>query len=401
MALLPVEEAHARLMSLFAPLSLETIPLAAASRRVLGADVVATRAQPPAAISAMDGYALRGADLEAGVSLRVVGTAAAGRRFEGTLGRGEAVRIFTGAAVPDGADTVLIQEEADAGEGVVTPRSGHDTGANIRPAGGDFSAGARITAPRRLSPADIALVAAMGGDPVQVFRRPVVALMMTGDELVMPGEQPGPDQIVASNAFGLKAMLEASGAEVRILPIARDTAESLDLGFSLAAGADLVVTIGGASVGDLDLVRPAAAARGLDLEFHRIAMRPGKPLMAGRLGNAAFVGLPGNPVSALVTGRIFLLPAVERMLGLPGAAPARSPARLGAAVGANGPRTHFMRARVEPGREGWRCTAFDQQDSSLLSILSDANALLVRPPEDPARAAGAEVDFIWIDSPGG
>lgn len=396
MALLPVEEAHARLMALFSPVAVEAVPLAAASGRVLAADVVARRAQPPVAISAMDGYAVRSSDLAEGRRLRVVGTAAAGRGFGGSLAAGEAVRIFTGAPVPAGADAVLIQEDAEAGDGWVVPKPGHDTDTNVRPAGGDFAVGARIAAPRRLTPADLALVAAMGADPVRVYRRPVVALLMTGDELVMPGEAPGPDQVVASNAFGLKAMLEAAGAEPRILPIARDTAESLDLGFSLAAGADLLVTIGGASVGDLDLVRPTAAARGLNLEFHRIAMRPGKPLMAGRLGAAAFVGLPGNPVSALVTGRVFLVPAVERMLGLPGDPPARVPARLGAPVAANGPRTHFMRARVEAGAEGWRCTACDRQDSSLLSVLSESNALLIRPPGDPAREAGSPAEFIWI-----
>lgn len=396
MSLLPVEEAHARLMALFAPVPVEEIPLAAAGGRVLATDVVACRAQPPFAISAMDGYALRRADLAAGVALRIVGTAAAGARFDGRVGPGEAVRIFTGAPVPDGADTVLIQEGADASDGKVTPKPGHDTDANIRPAGGDFAEGSRIAAPRRLSPADVALIAAMGADPVRVFRRPVVALLMTGDELVMPGETPGPDQVIASNAFGLRAMLEAVGAEVRILPIARDTPESLDLGLSLAAEADLVVTIGGASVGDLDLVRPAAAARGLELEFHRIAMRPGKPLMAGRLGRSVFVGLPGNPVSALVTGRIFLVPAAERLLGLPGDPPARTPARLTGAVGANGPRTHFMRARVEAGPEGWQCTVFDRQDSSLLSVLSESNALLVRAPGDAACPAGSEVVFIWV-----
>lgn len=396
MALLPVEDAHARLMALFSPVPTESCRLAEAGGRVLAEDVVAQRDQPPTAISAMDGYAVRRADLSPGEPLRVIGTSAAGRRFDGIVGSGEAVRIFTGAAVPEGADSVLIQEDADAGPETVMPRPGHDGGAHIRPAGGDFAAGARIAAPRRLTPADLALVAAMGGDPVRVYRRPIVALLMTGDELVMPGEVPGPDQVVASNAFGLRAMLEAVGAEVRILPIAGDTLESLDLGFRLGSDADLLVTIGGASVGDLDLVRPAAAARGVALEFHRIAMRPGKPLMAGRLGAGVFVGLPGNPVSALVTGRIFLVPAVERMLGLGGTFPARTGARLGRGVEANGPRTHFMRARVEAGRDGWICTAFQRQDSSLLSVLSDSNALLVRPPNDAAGAEGSEVEFIWL-----
>lgn len=396
MALLSVEQAHARLMALFAPVPAETVPLASAGGRVLAEDVIARRAQPPVAISAMDGYALRRDDCVTGRRLRVAGTAAAGRGLDRAVAPGEAVRIFTGAPVPTGADMVLIQEDAEAGDGWVAPRPGHDLGANIRPAGGDFVVGDRIPAPRRLSPADLALVAAMGADPVRVYRRPVVALMMTGDELVMPGEAPGPDQVVASNAFGLKAMLEAVGAEGRILPLARDTVESLDLGFGLAADADLLVTIGGASVGELDLVRPAAVARGLELDFHRIAMRPGKPLMAGRIGRSAFVGLPGNPVSALVTGRIFLVPAVERMLGLPGGAPVQVPARLGAPVAANGPRTHYMRAKVEPGADGWRCTPFDRQDSSLLSVLSESNALLVRPSEDPTRPIGHPVEFIWL-----
>ena len=231
---------------------------------------------------------------------------------------------------------------------------------------------------------------------VTVARRPVVALIATGDELVMPGEAPGPDQIVASNGFGLKAMLEAAGAEARLLPIARDTAASLVAAFDLARGADLIVTLGGASVGDFDLVQKTALAHGLALDFYRIAMRPGKPLMAGRFEDVPLVGLPGNPVSAMVCGRIFLVPAVARMQGLPGEMPVAQTARLGSDLGPNGPRAHYMRARVEAKEGGWRCTPFDRQDSSLLSVLAEANALMVRPPGDAARMTGAKVHFFWI-----
>jgi molybdopterin molybdotransferase len=394
MALLSVAEAHARLMALFAPLGTETVPLAEAAGRVLAADAVAARAQPPFPASAMDGYAVRAADLAAGRALQVVGTAAAGARFAGTIGPGEAARIFTGAPVPEGADTILIQEAAEREGDTVRLRAGRVENAYIRPAGADFAAGARLAAPRRLGPADVALLAAMNLGEVTVARRPVVALVPTGDELVWPGEAPGPDQIGSSNNFGLKALLEAEGAEARLLPIARDSVESLEAVLALAAGADLIVTLGGASVGDHDLVQEAALGRGLALDFYKVAMRPGKPLMAGRLGDVPLVGLPGNPVSAMVCGHVFLRPVVRAMLGL-GAAPLETLAgRLTEPLTANGPRAHYMRGRVEPGPDGWRVRAFDRQDSSLLTVLADANALVVRPPGDPARAAGDVVAFL-------
>jgi molybdopterin molybdotransferase len=229
-----------------------------------------------------------------------------------------------------------------------------------------------------------------------VSRRPVVALVPTGDELVWPGETPGPDQIVSSNNFGLKAMLEAEGAEVRLLPIARDRVECLGSAFDLAEGADLVVTLGGASVGDHDLVQRAAAGRGLALDFYKVAMRPGKPLMAGRLGDRPIVGLPGNPVSALVCGHLFLRPAVRAMLGLEAGLPPTLAATLTNEVEANGPRAHYMRAVVEEGSDGWRCTPFERQDSALLTVLSAANALILRPPNDAARRQGDTVAFSWL-----
>jgi molybdopterin molybdotransferase len=236
----------------------------------------------------------------------------------------------------------------------------------------------------------------MNAGRVAVSRRPVVAILPTGDELVMPGDDPGPDQIVSSNGIGLQALLEAAGADVRLLPIARDTPESLAAGLALAEGADLVVTLGGASVGDFDLVQKTALGLGMALDLHGIAMRPGKPLLAGRLGRLPLVGLPGNPVSAMVTGRIFLVPAVERMLGLPGDPPRMHIGRLTEALGPNGPRAHYMRGRVELGEAGWACTPFTRQDSSLLTVLADANALVHRPPRDPVRMAGDSVEFIWL-----
>lgn len=396
--LLSVAEAHARVMALASPLGAERIPLARATGRVLAGDVVAERAQPPFDASAMDGYAVRATDLAPGVRLAVTGKSAAGAGSGTAVLPGTAIRIFTGAPLPRGADAVVIQEDTTRDGDSLIVHAVCASGANIRPAGNDFRPGDRLAAPRRLTWRDLALAAAMNAGQVTVARRPEVALIATGDELAMPGEVPGPDQILASNGFGLKAMLEAAGATVRLLPIARDTAASLAMAFDLAAGADLIVTLGGASVGDRDLVASAATARGLDLAFHRIAMRPGKPLLAGRLRGIPMVGLPGNPVSALVCGRLFLRPMVEAMQGLPGGLPEPIPAQLGADLEANGPRSHFLRAEVTPDPTGgWCCTPFDRQDSSLLGILSRSNALLQRPPRDPARQINDRVGFIWLD----
>lgn len=408
-ALISVAEAHARLMGLFTPLGTESVPLADAAGRVLAEDVVATRAQPPFAASAMDGYAVRGGEATAGRRLRVIGTAAAGRRFEGAVGAGEAVRIYTGAPVPDGADFIVIQEDVDlsADGRTIVVREGRDRDPYIRPAGGDFVPGVRVAAPRRLGVADVTLLAAMGAGRVTVHRRPAVALIATGDELVPPGAaggDPGRDRIYASNSYGLKALVAEEGGEGLILPIARDTPEHLAAVLDLAAvggptggGADLVVTLGGASVGDLDLVHGTALARGLELDFHRIAMRPGKPLLAGRLRGTPMIALPGNPVSALVCAHLFLRPALARMQGLRGDPPARHSARLAGTLAANGAREHYMRARVaRDDAGGRRCAPFPRQDSSLVSILADANALLVRAPGAPALAEGDPVEFIWL-----
>ncbi|MEY8831148.1 gephyrin-like molybdotransferase Glp [Sedimentitalea sp. XS_ASV28] len=388
--MIPVSQARAALFDLIAPLPAEEVDLIDAAGRVLAREVRALRDQPPFAASSMDGYAVKSTEVELHAMFKVVGEAAAGHRFEGPVGAGQAVRIFTGAPVPDGTDFVIIQEDVSRNGDLITITDEPGTKTNIRPAGGDFTSGTPISAPRILAPQDIALLASMNIARVPVTRKPVIAILATGDELVMPGETPGPDQIIASNSFGLKAMVEQLGASARLLPIARDTLSSLRTAFDLATGADLIVTIGGASVGDHDLVAQAAADLGMERSFYKVAMRPGKPLMAGRLGRAAMVGLPGNPVSAMVCGHIFLAPMIRAMLGLGTALPPLRQAQLDAPLPANGPREHYMRAVVADGQ----VTAFDNQDSSLLTILSQANALLVRAPDDPPLQAGTAVNYL-------
>ncbi|PWE34281.1 molybdopterin molybdenumtransferase MoeA [Maritimibacter sp. 55A14] len=394
--MISTEEALAHVLALCRPLGVEHVPLAEAAGRVLAEPMVARRTQPPFAASAMDGYALDGAGALPGSCFKIIGEAVAGKRFSGAVNPGEAVRIFTGAPVPEGASRVVIQEDVVRDGDTIT--LGDDLGGkdHIRPAGDDFKAGDRLEAPRRLSPSDIALLAAMNHAELPVARRPEIAVIPTGDELVAPGEDPGPDQIIASNSYGLKALLEAQGARVRLLPIARDTAASLGTALELARGADMIVTIGGASVGDHDLVRQVAGDRGLALEFYKIRMRPGKPLMAGRIMGSVMVGLPGNPVSAMVCGHIFLRPAVDAMLGLKVRALPRMQMPLEQAIRPNGGREHYMRARLVEGAEGLRVRVFGRQDSALLSVLGDADALVVRPPDDPARAAGEQVDVIRL-----
>lgn len=387
--MITVEEARKLLLELVSPMEAETVPLADASGRVLAQDVAATRNQPPFAASSMDGYAVKSAEVELHAMFKVIGEAAAGHGFEGSVGAGQAVRIFTGAPLPEGADFVVIQEDVERRGDLITISDDPGSKSNVRPAGVDFEIGQTLASPALLRPEDVALLAAMNIARVPVARKPVVALISTGDELVMPGETPGPDQIIASNTFGLKALLEGAGAHVRVLPIARDTISSLETAFGLARGADLVITIGGASVGDHDLVASVADQVGMARSFYKVRMRPGKPLMAGRLGDAAMVGLPGNPVSAMVCGYIFVVPMIRQMLGLEQDLRQRT-ATLAAPIPANGPREHYMRATVENGT----ITAFGDQDSSLLSILSQANALLVRPPNDPAQDKGTQVHYL-------
>ncbi|TFL18203.1 molybdopterin molybdotransferase MoeA [Jannaschia formosa] len=387
--MIPVEEARARLMALVSRPAPEEVPLRAAAGRVLAGPVAARQTQPPFAASAMDGYAVAG-EAAVGDAFEVIGEAAAGHPFSGRVGPGQTVRIFTGAPLPDGATRIVIQEDItrDGDCATVTADPGPTT--HVRPAGGDFAAGTPFHRDAPLGPRDIALLAAMGHARVPVAQRPVVAILMTGDELRPPGAPLGPGEITASNGYGLAATVEARGAEARLLPIARDTAESLATAIALARGSDLLLTVGGASVGDHDLVAGALQAAGMAPDFHKVAMRPGKPLMAGRLGGMAVVGLPGNPVSAMVCTRVFVLPMLRRMLGLPDEdAPATRP--LAAPVGANGPRQHYMRARVEPGGS---VRVADRQDSSLLSVLASADALVIRPPHAPEAAEGMAVPVL-------
>lgn len=386
--MISVAEALEHLFALASPLPAEEVGLLEAAGRVLARPVAAQRDQPPFPAAAMDGYAVNGAATP-GAAFTVIGEAAAGRAFGGSVGPGQAVRIFTGAPVPDGADRVVIQEDVRRDGDRIVLGDRPEAESNIRPAGNDFRAGHQMS-PRRLHPADVALLAAMGHGTVPVTRRPAVALIATGDELVTPGETPGPGQITASNSYGLAALFRAAGAEVRLLPIARDTEASLTTALRMAEGADLIVTIGGASVGDHDIVAPVAEKLGMERAFYRVAMRPGKPLMAGRLRESTLVGLPGNPVSAMVCGTIFILPMLEAMQGLPARPRPRQHAALTQAMPPNGPREHYMRAMLEGGR----ITPAARQDSSLLSVLAGANALLVRPPDDPARQAGETVEVI-------
>jgi molybdopterin molybdotransferase len=358
----------------------------------LAQPVTARRDQPPFAASAMDGYAVKG-PVTVGQSFGVIGEAGAGRAFTGALKDGEALRIFTGAPMPQGADTVVIQEDVAREGDAITLLPTLGEGTNVRPAGNDFRAGDTLSAPRRLGPRDLGLLASMNLAEVPVHRRPVVALIATGDELVMPGEDPKPDQIVASSVFALKALIEAEGAETRVLPIARDSVEQLTAVLKMARGADVIVTLGGASVGDHDLVAPVTESLGAERAFYKIAMRPGKPLMAGRLFDALMLGLPGNPVSAYVCAQLFLLPALRALMGL-GKWPAPTgTAVLAEPVGANGPRAHYMRAMLEP--DG-RIRALPRQDSALVGVLSQADALLIRPIGDPARPEGHTVRYLAL-----
>ena len=384
--MISVDEAHGHIFELATPLGTETVPLRAASGRVLAEPLLATRSQPPFRASVMDGYAVAG-EAE---TYSVVGESAAGRGFEGAIGPEDAVRIFTGAPVPENATRVIIQEDVTPEGERIRVADGADQEPYIREVGADFAAGFRIDSPRRMMPADIALAASMNVPEIVAARRPQVALIATGDELVVPGESPRPDQIIASNAFGLSAIVESEGGIARMLPICADTARSLEAAFDMAGDADLIVTIGGASVGDHDLVASAAHRMGLERVFHKVSMRPGKPMMAGRINGTPMVGLPGNPVSSMVCGHVFLRPMLRAMQGLEARPLAQRMARLSASVGANGPREHYMRAKVIDDL----ITPAERQDSSLLTVLSGANALIVRPPRAPALDAGDAVSFI-------
>jgi molybdopterin molybdotransferase len=400
MADLSVSEARRRILEDVAPTEPENVAIEAAAGRTLAAPLSARLTQPPFDASAMDGYAVRAADTQIlPATLTVIGEAAAGHPFGGSVNTGQAVRIFTGAPMPAGTDAIVIQENTARDGAKVIVREGIADPGHIRHRGIDFKQGdTLLPAGRRIGPREIALAASMGHGTLQVRRRPRIAMLSTGDELVPPGRTPGPGQIVASNHLGVGALLEVAGAEVQQLGIARDTREDLAAHIAQAADADVLVTIGGASVGDHDLVGPVLEARGMALSFWKIAMRPGKPLMFGKLGAARVVGLPGNPVSSLVCGRIFLVPLVRALLGQSAASEDTVQAHVTVALAPNGPREHYMRATSRPGPHGMPLvTPVRSQDSSLLSALSEADCLLLRPVEAPAVPSGGLVPILRLD----
>lgn len=399
MATLTVEQALGLLTSGIVPLPAETVPLAAARTRTLAGPVAARLTQPPFAASAMDGYAVRAADVATlPATLTIIGESAAGSRFHGTVAQGQAVRILTGAPVPAGASAIVIQENTTRDGATLTVVGGTPDGAHIRPRGGDFHDGQILLEAGRILDARALTLAAAGGHAtLPVRRRPRVAILATGSELVPPGTTPGPDQIVSSNPTGLAALVTAFGGEPVPLPIAPDNLAAIADFIGQARDCDLLVTSGGASVGDHDLVRPALESLGVTLDFWKLAMRPGNPVLSGRLGNLRVLGVPGNPVSALVCARIFVCPMIAALLGQPATHAAPRAVALAQPLPANGPRQHYMRAvmTVADGRE--TVSPLPNQDSSLLVPLALANALIVRPPNAPAAEAGAQVPAILID----
>jgi molybdopterin molybdotransferase len=396
--MIPVAEARARILAAFSPLPPELVAVSEALGRVTAEDIGARVTQPPAALSAMDGYAVRAEDVaSAPAVLRRVGEVQAGSAFDGRLGPGETVRIFTGAPVPDGADTIVIQEDTDAeGDRVIVhqpvPRYRH-----VRFAGIDFRAGEPgIPAGRLMTARDVGLAAAMNVPWLRVRRRPRVAILATGNEVVLPGDPVRPNQIVSSNAFAIAALVTACGGVPVNLGVALDTPESLSELTAGARHADLLVTSGGASAGEYDLVRSVLGDRGMDLDFYKIAMRPGKPLMFGRLGDVPVLGLPGNPVSSYVCAVLFLRPALLRMQGLD-STERRLTARLGAPIKQNDQREDYVRASLSRSESGeFIAMPFISQDSSLVTVLARADCLIVRPPFAPAAAKNDTVEFLSL-----
>jgi molybdopterin molybdotransferase len=401
-ALMPVAEALARVLADAEPLPAQPTPLADAHGRVLGTDLAALRTQPPADVSAMDGYAVRAADVaKVPARLKLVGEVAAGHPFEGTVGHGEAARIFTGGVLPPGADTIVIQENATKEGDIVVVGTGTGIGRHIRVAGLDFKQGSALLAKgRRLSDRDLALAAAMNHPTVPVHRRPKVAVLATGDELVMPGATPGFGEIVYSNGYATMALARREGCEVMDLGIVPDRLEETAAAVRRARdlGADLLVTSGGASVGDYDLVQKALAAEGLALSFWKVALRPGRPMMHGRLGAMHVLGLPGNPVSAYVCAVLFLVPLIRRLAGRQDVEPVLATALLGCDLPANDERADYLRATLAPGPDGTPvATPAAVQDSSMLVPLAAADCLLVREPHAAAAKAGSRCTIIKLE----
>jgi molybdopterin molybdotransferase len=393
MALMPVADALARVLAGADALPAEQVKLEHALGRVLAEDLAAKRTQPPAALSAMDGYAVRAADVaSAPVALTLIGEVAAGHPFEGEVKAGQAARIFTGGVMPAGADTVVIQELTTRDGDKVTIQKATPKGRNVRGEGIDFRQGQMLLRKgRHLTERDVMLAAAMNHAMLPVHRRPKLAMLATGDELVPPGSTPGPGEIVYSNGFALIALARSAGAEVFDLGIARDRVEDIAAAVRRARdlGADILVTSGGASVGEHDLVQRALATEGLELSFWRVALRPGRPMLHGRLEAMHVLGVPGNPVSAYVCAFLFLVPLIGRLTGRSDAAHIPEPARLGSDLPANDERADYLRAALKETPEGPVATALPAQDSSLMATLAQADCLLIRAPNAPAAPAGS------------
>ncbi|MEM7427793.1 MAG: gephyrin-like molybdotransferase Glp [Pseudomonadota bacterium] len=399
MALTPVKQAKDEILHGVKPTPVEKVPLAKAAGRILARDLKAGRDQPPFDSSAMDGYAVVGRDvMRTPAELQVIGEAPAGRAFDGVVKPGQAVRIFTGAPLPKGSDTVVIQEDCDKDGDRVTVRESAKHAAFVRQKGLDFKRGEKlIEAGQLLGARETAIAAAMNHAAVPVRRRPRIAIMPTGDELVDPGVKPRPDQIVSSNNFALAAMISRYGGEPVDLGIVPDDEAALADAIGKAESCDVLVTLGGASVGEHDLVQDALRAAGMKLSFYKIAMRPGKPLMFGKLKKMRVLGLPGNPVSAIVCARLFLKPLIDSLLGLdPEDAPV--PGRLGSDVPANDERQDYLRAKLASGVDGSLIALpFARQDSSMLRRLMESDCLVIRPPNAPRAFKGQQVELIRLD----
>ena len=391
--MISVKEALEKLFLIAKVTPVETVELKKCLGRVLAKPLESTRSNPPFPSSAMDGYAIDKTNLKSGAEFKVIGESAAGHSYPKKINKNEAVRIFTGSRVPDGANLVLMQEDVEADKKFIIVKENFDKKSNIRLEGSDFTKGYKVKTPLILGAKEISLLAAMNFAHLSVRKKPTVAIISTGDELVFPGESPKADQIIASNAYGIAALCKEFGAEPRILPIAQDNLKSIEYIIGLAQDADLIITIGGASVGKYDLINEATNNFGVDKSFHKVAMRPGKPLMAGKINETALVGLPGNPVSALVCGYVFIKPLIQAMLGLEKKSAPRLMAPCSTSLPKNGPREHYMRAVLLPN--GY-LEPVENQDRARLALLCDSDALLIRAAHAEAIPAKTQCEYIKI-----